>query len=284
MVKQILTHPGSAHKDDFLAASLFLAFHPVPVCRREPSEADLTDPKTVVVDVGYQHDPHRMNFDHHQFGRESEPQCALSLALKHFELYQDARKFCEWLEPAEWFDCRGAIETAKWLNVPRPVINQLNSPIDVTLLRRFSANSELNPGDALWEVMRLIGEDLRAYVEGMRNQIDWLQQHAETWQLESGEILFIARTDPLPDDPRSGVGFFLKETQREAVTLGVVYPDRRGTGYGLSRYEDHQALDFTRIQHEPDVHFAHARGFLAKTSAREVDRLRLLVKKALIQK
>jgi hypothetical protein len=36
-------------------------------------------------------------------------------------------------------------------------------------------------------------------------------------------------------------------------------------------------LDFTRIATEPDVHFAHARGFVAKTSASDVERLQALV-------
>ncbi len=54
-------------------------------------------------------------------------------------------------------------------------------------------------------------------------------------------------------------------------------PDRRGAGYGLSRFRDSARLDFTRIADAPEVHFAHARGFVAKTSATEPARLRELV-------
>jgi len=36
-------------------------------------------------------------------------------------------------------------------------------------------------------------------------------------------------------------------------------------------------LDFTKIQDCPDVHFAHARGFVAKTSATDPARLRELL-------
>jgi len=35
----ILTHPGSAHKDEFLACCVLLASSPGPIVRREPTEA-----------------------------------------------------------------------------------------------------------------------------------------------------------------------------------------------------------------------------------------------------
>jgi hypothetical protein len=59
--------------------------------------------------------------------------------------------------------------------------------------------------------------------------------------------------------------------------VGTVTPDRRGVGYGLSRYRDNPRLDFTKIASEPGVHFAHARGFVAKTSHTEIDRLKDLL-------
>ena len=57
----------------------------------------------------------------------------------------------------------------------------------------------------------------------------------------------------------------------------MVYPDRRGNGYGLSRHNDNLSIDFTRIADSEDVHFAHARGFVAKTSATDPARLRELL-------
>ncbi|MEM6602347.1 MAG: MYG1 family protein, partial [Verrucomicrobiota bacterium] len=118
-MKQIITHPGSAHKDDFLACCLLIARFPVTIQRREPGEQDLADPATAVVDIGLRHQPELANFDHHQFPRDHVPTCSLSLVLQYFDLYGDARRFCEWLEPAEWFDCRGAVDTAHYLGVER---------------------------------------------------------------------------------------------------------------------------------------------------------------------
>ena len=137
-ISTILTHPGGAHKDEFLACSVLLALHPVPVIRREPAPEDLANPAICVVDVGHRHEPALNNFDHHQLPRDHPPTCSLSLVLQHLGLYQDALQFCEWLETAEWFDCRGLVTTGKWLGVEPAILTKLNSPIDITLLRRFA--------------------------------------------------------------------------------------------------------------------------------------------------
>ncbi len=277
-MKAILTHPGSAHKDDLLACCLLVSQHEVPVLRREPTEQDLNDPEILVVDVGGEHEPSRGNFDHHQFPRDHEPICALSLVLKDLGLYDDARQFCEWLEPAEWFDTRGPFATAKWLGVERGVINQLNSPIDITLLRRFAQGSEWKPGDAIWEMMRMIGEDLVKFLKTLRERVDYVAANAKFLEIGEGDealtFLYMPRNKTMSDDPSSGLIRYIASTGKKVD--GLIYPDRRGPGFGMSRHEDSPKLDFTQIESEPDVHFAHARGFVAKTSATELDRLKEL--------
>lgn len=281
-MKAILTHPGSSHKDDFLACCLLVARHGVPVWRRDPTDEDLANPQIAVVDVGGEHDPERSNFDHHQFPRDHEPVCALSLVLQDLGLYEDARSFCEWLEPAEWFDTRGPFATADWLGVDRAIVNRLNSPVDITLLRRFAQKRELGPGDPIWEIMRMVGEDLFMYLRTLRERLDFVAEKATFLDVGEGadsvRILFMPRTDPMPDDPSSSLGRYIDSIGEKVA--GLIYPDRRGDGYGLSRHEDSALLDFTRIVDEADVHFAHARGFVAKTSATSLARLTELVEQA----
>jgi hypothetical protein len=280
----ILTHPGSAHKDEFLACSVLLALHPVPLVRREPTPAEFASPAVAVVDVGHSHAPELNNFDHHQLPRDHVPTCSLSLVLQHLGVYADAREFCEWLETAEWFDCRGPVTTAAWLGVDREILPKLNSPIDTSLLRRFAASARLNPGDPLWEMMRLIGQDLLDYIQSLRTRLDFIARHAAIWDLDlsggSAPVFFLPRTEPLPDDPSFGIERHIDRVSRAADIVGIVCPDRRGAGYGLSRFRDHPRLDFTRIGREPDVHFAHARGFVAKTSAADIPRLQALIRLA----
>ena len=279
-IHTILTHPGGAHKDEFLACAVLAAVHGCRIVRREPEDRDLADPGVAVVDVGGEHDPARSNFDHHQFGPDGPLWCALSLVLMDLGVYGDARKFCEWLETAERFDVTGPNATAAWLGVDRGVLARLQSPVDVTLLRRFASTREVLPGEALHEVMRWVGGDLLDYLRGMRERLDHLAAHARVIEVAGWKILFLPRTEPLPDEPSAGIQRHLEEIGLAGEVVALVYPDRRGPGYGLSRHDDHPVFDFTRIAGEADVHFAHARGFVAKTSATEVERLMQLLELA----
>ncbi|WP_221032658.1 MYG1 family protein [Actomonas aquatica] len=275
----ILTHPGSSHKDEFLACAVLLAAAstPLPIARREPNPADLDDASLIVVDVGDSHDPTRLNFDHHQFPADHPPTCALSLVLQHLGLYEDAKAFCDWLEPAEWFDCRGPNATARHLGIERDILNRLYSPIDGTLLRRFASVRDLSPGDPLWEVMRWIGTDLLDYVRNLRDRLAFIADHAEVWDVADTHVLFLPRTEPLPEAPSDGIDRYIETALADRGITAIVSPDRRSSGYGLSRHRDATHFDFTRIGGETDVHFAHARGFVAKSSATTPERLRELL-------
>lgn len=281
MLKHIVTHPGGAHKDDLLAVCVLIAEHGVPVLRHDPTAEELADPGVAVVDIGGVHDPAQLNFDHHHFPREHPPTCALSLVLDHLGVYEDAQRFCDWLEPAEWFDSRGPKKTAEWLGVPRRAISRLNSPIDITLLRRFARESRLAPGDTLYEYMRFVGEDLLEYLRVARERIDFVAAHAERWSLDHGgeaiEVVFLPRTDPPADEPSSAVANYIRAEGIEKSVAAIVYPDRRGSGYGIGRFEDHPKLDFSRVEGEADVHFAHKSGFMCKTTATDPKRLEALI-------
>lgn len=278
----IITHPGGAHKDDLLAVCVLAAIHGCPIVRREPTAAELDDPEVAVVDIGGVHDPARSNFDHHHFMREHAPTCALSLVLDHLGLYEDALQFCDWLEPAEWFDSRGPKKTAEWLGVPRRAISRLSSPIDMTLLRRFAQATRLEPSDPLHVFMRMVGDDLLAYLRLARERLDLVEQRVERWSIPHEqaliETLFLPRDEAAADDePSAMLGGYIRARQLDHVIAAIVYPDRRGEGYGIGRYEDHPALDFSRVEAEADVHFAHKSGFMCKTSASDPARLKALI-------
>lgn len=281
-VSRIVTHPGGAHKDEFLACCLELVFSPVEICRREPSREDLDDPAVCVLDVGGEHDPARRNFDHHQFERDHPPVCALSLVLQAHGLYEDALSFCEWLETTEWLDARGPVATADYLGVGREVLSKLNSTIDLTLLRRFSQVPVVRPGEPLWEVMRWIGSDLVAYLTSLRDRLGALSETVEFWELETSdgerfEAVFLPRTESMPTDPSFGIERFVVEQGAQERILALVYPDRRGEGYGMSRFRDTALLNFAPLERETDVHFAHKQGFVAKTTSTDPERLRELL-------
>ncbi len=280
MLKSIVTHPGSAHKDDFLACCVLLAQTPVVIQRRNPSNEDLADPSVAVIDIGHEHTPEKNNFDHHQLPREHVPTCALSLVLQHLGLYKDARNFCDWLETTEWMDCRGPIDTAKWLGIDLNQLSKLNSPVEVTMIRRFAAQDEHQPDEPVWNLMHMIGKDLVEHITGLNKRLNFIAKHSEIWKFDGFKALFMPRTDPLPKEPSIGLGRYIKQQSIESEVLATIYPDRRGQGYGMRRFNDDLRMDFTKLADEEDVHFTHTRGFIAKTSVTDIKRLKSMVKQA----
>ncbi|MDA7790644.1 MYG1 family protein [Opitutales bacterium] len=287
MIKKIITHPGGAHKDEFLACCVLLANDSVSILRQETTDQDLSDPQVVVVDVGHRHEPQLNNFDHHQFPRDAEPTCSLSLVLSKLGIYEDARSFCPWLEVAEWFDCRGPNDTADWLGLDREVVGKLNSPIDITILQGFAKQMEHNPGEPIWEVMQMIGKELVEYITGLRGRIDEVSKIEEVWDLKHGDeefkVIFAPRTDPSIEEVSGALGWRVKELGLEDEVYVMVYPDGRGQGYGMKRFNDREEVDFSRIEKESDVRFAHARGFIAKVEAVGFDRLKELIMKSIVK-
>lgn len=286
MIKKIITHPGGAHKDEFLACCVLLANDSVSILRQEATDQELKDPQVVVVDVGHRHEPQLNNFDHHQFPRDAEPTCSLSLVLSKLGIYEDARSFCPWLEVAEWFDCRGPNDTADWLGLDREVVGKLNSPIDITILQGFAKQTEHNPGEPIWEVMQMIGKELVEYITGLRGRIDEVSKIEEVWELKHGgeefKVIFAPRTDPSIEEVSGALGWRVKELGLEDEVYVMVYPDGRGQGYGMKRFNDREEIDFSRIEKESDVRFAHARGFIAKVEAVGIDRLKELIMKSIV--
>jgi hypothetical protein len=96
------------------------------------------------------------------------------------------------------------------------------------------------------------------------------------------KALFLPRTNPLPDETSMGMGRYVEDIGMEEEVVALVYPDRRGEGYGLSRFNDDKRMEFTRVGDEVDVHFAHNKGFIAKTSSADTDRLKVLLNQSWI--
>ena len=130
--------------------------------------------------------------------------------------------------------------------------------------------------------VRIDDRDLSEYpLELLRRRIAFVGEHGARWSIPAGddvvEAVFLPRTDPLPDEPSGSVMAFIRAEGLEETVAAIVYPDRRGPGYGIQRYEDHPKLDFGRVGGEPDVHFAHTSGFVCKTTAMEPSRLQELI-------
>jgi len=280
----IVTHPGGAHTDDFLSCCLLVSTYEVPVERRDPTECDLADIATFVVDVGGRHEAALNNYDHHQFANDQEPvQCALSLVLKHFGLYETAFKHCPWLEVAERMDVHGPNKTSVWMGINRDQLAQLHSPTHFSMVKLFSKQSKLVPDEALYAMMKQIGDDVLNYLKTLEIKIRWFERHAKIHKIEAETgcffVMQVVREGVVEDDQSLGMFQFIdqyNEVHSDAQIIGTIMPDRRSEGYSLTRFQDHPALDFNRVKGRDGVHFVHASGFVAKTElTKESDLLTL---------
>ena len=124
----------------------------------------------------------------------------------------------------------------------------------------------------------MMGTDLVQYVTGLRGRIDQVAKIEEFWDLGQGEdmikVAFVPRTEPEVEEASGGLAWRIKELGLEEEVVAMVYPDSRGEGYGMRRYNDSPVVDFSKLSEEPEVHFTHNRGFIAKTSCTEISRLK----------
>ena len=132
----------------------------------------------------------------------------------------------------------------------------------------------------------MIGGELLDYLTGLRGRIDAVRQVEEIWELGTQQnlckVIYVPRADPMIEEVSGAMAWRVKELGLEDDVFAMVYPDGRGEGYGLKRFNDRPEVDFSRIEQEPEVRFAHARGFIAKVEPASVDRLKELLLSSII--
>lgn len=273
---KIVTHPGRAHRDDFLSCCLLLAHDKdiVRIERREPTREDLMDKTTIVVDVGDELDIEHRNYDHHQLLREHKPFCGLSAVIK-YELDMDEEfRQLGWLEVTEQFDSKGPVQTAQlqgWNTFPF----NMQSPIENALLRMFAKCEVVGTKNPLFSMMCMIGDEILNNTKQFAAGLEAARKDASLFHV--------------PGIPEFGLWFNDKENlpyinavrdRDYPLCMFTVIPDNRGPGLRVFRYDDYQHMDLSKLEGHPDIHFAHKNGFLAVTKE-PMDELQMA---ALIQK
>jgi len=278
-MRLIITHGGAAHRDEFVAVCVAMAKYPeVPVLRRDPTVEELDDPAVLVLDVGGRHEPCFANFDHHQFGRDEAPTCALQLYLEWLGVWLLARQASRWLEVTSILDSRGPFALAKHLGISQEALSQLLSPVEHQVLQLFSRCEEVSPDSELHVLMKQLGEQWLEY---------W-HELAERWT-RLKEVAELVTIDGVPGVALTAIGrdehpTLALEPWCEAMDEDVAFTvtqDDRGDGWCLFRRNDHPRVDFSRLQGDPAIVFAHKGGFVAKT-AREAD-WKDLVRRSLVR-
>jgi hypothetical protein len=290
-VKKIITHPGQAHRDEFIACCLVLAAKntEITIERREPTEEEMHDHLVYVVDVGGFHQRGASNFDHHQRGREEEPVCSITLIMEDLGWDMElARELFPWLGFSEVLDVKGPMAAAKEFDIPRESLFATLSPIEGQMLQIFSQRNYLwasdcddmdGPTDSLLTMMLEIGRGLIRYYEEVQERLKLLEEAATFFAMydcreESGDPEKIKSVQcvkiDVPGDkkPSLGVEMFLKRTAPGVQV--VISEDDRGEGLSIFRRENGESIiDFSRVENHDDVLFAHKGGFICKTKSRK---------------
>lgn len=255
---KIVVHPGSAHRDDFMAVSILLGtLEEAEVFRRDPTSADLTDPATYVVDVGMQYDPQLNNFDHHQ---DSSLPCAFHLIMQHLGYHEDAQLVYGWYPLMSMMDVKGPHKTAEYFGVDASLLLASASPIDGYILARFARIEALGPDDLLYKFMAEMGRDLLVLIEEKKQRLERLKKEAQVVQVDHLKAI----VSHIDDNPKLAMELYLRYLGDASIGICVT-PSVRGKGWELMRFKDHKDVDFRDIADDPAVRFVHANGYVAAT-------------------
>lgn len=258
---KIITHPGSSHKDDFLATSVLLAtLDDAAVLRREPTAADMEDVNTYVVDVGFEYAPERRNFDHHQ---DRSLPCAFHLVMQYLGHHEAAMEMFAWYRHMSMMDVRGPYRTANHLGVDTSVLFAASSPIDGYILSTFARVSSLKRDDPLYLLMKALGRDMIDLIDRKTKRLERLK--AEAMVVPVGHLKSVF--SDIGDDPKLAMELYLRYLDDDQVVMSIT-PSNRGEGWEYLRLGDNTIVDFRTIAEDPEVHFVHTSGFLAKTRTR----------------
>lgn len=258
---KIVAHPGSAHKDDFLSVSVLLAtLKQAEVFRREPTEEDLNDPDTYVVDVGLELSSERHNFDHHQ---DPSLPCAFHLVMQHLGHHEAAMLMFAWYPHMSMMDVRGPYRTAEHLGVDSSVLFASSSPIDGYIISTFASLESLNAQNPLYDLMKSLGENMIALIGRKMERLERLK--SETKVIEIKHLKAVA--SDIDNSPKLAMELYLRFLDDENIVMSIT-PSNRGEGWELLRLGDNTIVDFRVIENNQEIRFVHGSGFLAKTHTR----------------
>ena len=271
---KIVTHKGPAHMDDFMAVCCLLWHFATKginavVERRDATEDDLEDLDTVAVDQGGRYEPEKGNFDHHQFPRDAEPACSLTLLNDHFGW---GLEVFDWYRPMSILDSKGPKQYQAALGLSPQAFDASLSPVDASIKEVFWKDTE-----AVLPVMKLIGRSTLEKGAEIRDDLDWALANHEVVQVVGGHSVVLL------DPSRSVCPGALKGVIRgvDPAPVATVSLCPRDGGMSLFRLDDHPAVDFARVSGDGDILFAHNNGFVAKTKPGVTDKettMRLLAK------
>jgi hypothetical protein len=247
----IITHPGSAHFDEFFAISLLLAVNndvDYTIERRHPTEEELANPEIWVIDVGMKLEPDLKNFDHHQ---SADTPASFILVADHLGLTATL-SITPWWEFKDKFDRFGPFKIARELGIENllPFIN----PIEDWFLELFKQN----PGE-VYPLMRAFGQHVITGARALSSKFEFWA-NSERCIVKNKTVLIGLTNDSTGSQRYSS-------RMNPPAEISVSY-DGRDEGWRLARINDAMGVDFSKLEGDEKIKFAHKTGFIAKTKQR----------------
>lgn len=263
----IITHPGRAHADEFLACSLLIYKYPeAQVLRRPPTPQEMEDSQTIIVDQGGAHDPSRSLFDHHQ---DPSLPCAAVLVLEHLTRLsrEDLYDILPWLKVMSLGDCGGLKAVGAPYNLdPQGVLSLQVNPLGMLVLDLFSQQTEVNRADSVYHVMMYtLGRQVLRLVEDTVRRREFLEETVEVKYVRGQPVVYLPTLGL--KDPQFQLTWWTRRFCPKAIASVSESP--RG-GICLFRVDDHPGVDFRPLAGKPGVLFVHNSGFLASVETPEL--------------
>lgn len=249
--EKIITHPGSAHFDEFFAISLILSVHhdkKFEIFRREPLPDELSDPNVWVVDIGGRHEIELKNFDHHQ---DLDTQASFVIVADYLELSSKIKIF-DWWGFKDRIDRFGPFKVGEELGSPN--LLQTYSPFEEWYINYFAES----PNECI-SLMKSFGTSIIKDADELYSRINYWK-NSKIYQIK-GITVLVGETD----DTKGAQEYCNSLDTPFEVTISY---DKRGEGWTLKRYNDAPSVNFYKIEGHNDIKFAHIGGFIAKTKTR----------------
>lgn len=272
---KIIVHPGKSHVDEIIATALALGAKEGGydlftskgiVFRRDPTQEELDDPSVLVLDVGGQLDPERLNFDHHQLD-PADCKCAYALLAEHLGVADGLAGLYSWYNTWSAIDSVGPFKWADANNIKWGVAVRLLNPLMDMVHAEFErATGDRAVGYPLEDWLATLGKDLLASVEEYDAFVKEVGKHPSIYQLDGLWVLDLAWAPSGHAQKYAPAICTSIERSDDSIDIAVVVsPDDRGEGLSFFRRKDNPALDFHQCEGQDYCLFAHRGGFVLKT-------------------
>jgi len=267
---KIVTHPGGSHFDERMAVALALAANDVvvPVFRREPTQEEIDDDKTLVLDIGGTVSDWNNTFDHHQLPREHAPECAFSLVAEAIGMKEELEAFFGWFSTWRQIDSKGPFQWAKEHGIDWSVASTLLNP-DTDIVSEWweEASGEVPVDEALVKRLKAKGEKILAAAAKFKTFCQEVKDKGLRMDIDGIPVY-----DLRSFDANESIDNGDKLARVDGVKGGVlVSKDNRGPGDSYFRREDDPHVNFAKCQGKEYCSFAHVGGFILKTKEAETD-------------